>query len=199
MFVEPSVTRAKFDRELSDFKAQRQAYLQRGIWLLDDAFPELLFALVAAKTKPSPFVLYGVAINFENYDVVPPSVRFVDPFTRQPLVRAQVVHSMPKFAARLAPDGSPVSDHDGSQVVDFEADLIQAEDPARPGFICLQGVREYHDHPAHTGDSWFLHRGTGVGRLAYVLNALASHGIDHVVGVNYQFQVKVGVNVEPWL
>jgi hypothetical protein len=195
VFSEPSVTRTKFDRELAEFKAQRQAYLKRGVWLLDETFPELLFALVASKPKPAALVMFGVVINFENYDVVPSSVRLVDPFTRRPLAAAEVTHGMMTFAVKLGPDGAPLTGQSGKPLLEQRGDLVQAEDASRPGFICLQGVREYHDHPAHTGDSWFLHRGTGVGKLAYLLNALATPAIDVVQGMSYQ--VNALVNLEP--
>jgi hypothetical protein len=27
-------------------------------------------------------------------------------------------------------------------------------------FLCLRGIREYHEHPQHSGDDWFLYRET---------------------------------------
>jgi hypothetical protein len=26
-------------------------------------------------------------------------------------------------------------------------------------FLCVKGIREYHEHPQHDGDSWCLYRG----------------------------------------
>lgn len=186
MFVDPAVCRAKFQRELDEFKAQRSVYHRRGVWLLDDIFPEIFLVLMAVKSSPLSAV-FGVVINFENYDVEPPSVRFVHPLTREPLNAANLPHRMPRLKTVKGPNGEPATGPQGEVFVE-EQPLVQAEDPQRPGFVCLQGVREYHAHPAHTGDSWWLHRGTGVGRLAYLVNVLATYGIDSVQGIRLQIQ-----------
>ncbi|WP_306919914.1 putative metal-binding protein [Rhizobium mesoamericanum] len=44
-------------------------------------------------------------------------------------------------------------------------DFIQANSLEDEPFLCMAGVREYHDNPAHSGDPWLLHRGSGEGRL----------------------------------
>lgn len=186
MFVEPTVCRAKFQRELDEFKAQRTAHHQRGVWLLDDTFPEVFLVLMSAKQQPFSAV-FGVVINFENYDVEPPSVRFVHPVTREPLRAMDLPHPMLRTQRAKGPNGEPATGPGGEALYESQP-LVVAEDPARPGFVCLQGVREYHAHPAHTGDSWWLHRGTGVGRLAYLVNALATYGIDPVQGIRLQMQ-----------
>jgi hypothetical protein len=41
----------------------------------------------------------------------------------------------------------------------------------------VPGVREYHAHPAHTGDSWLLHRGTGEGTLHALLHIVYQYGV----------------------
>lgn len=192
MFVDPAVCRAKFQRELDEFKAQRQAYHRRGIWLLDDTFPEVFLVLMTVKSQPFSAV-FGVGINFENYDVEPPSVTFVHPVTRQPLRAMDLPHPMLRVKRIKGLNGDPTTTPGGEAVIEQQS-LIVAEDPGRPGFVCLQGVREYHAHPAHTGDSWWLHRGTGIGRLAYLVNALATHGIDTVQSLAFQVQFK-GFNV----
>lgn len=191
MFVDPVVCRAKFRRELDQFKVQQSAYHQRGVWLLDDTFPEIFLVLMSVRSAPLSAV-FGVVINFENYDIEPASVQLVHPVTRQPLRYLDLPHGMPRL--RMGPDRQPATDTDGNILFDT---LVQAEDPQRPGFICLQGVREYHAHPAHTGDSWWLHRGTGVGRLAYLINILATYGIDTVMGLRFQIQFAgFSVNVQ---
>lgn len=194
MFVDPAVCRAKFQRELDEFKAQQPAYHRRGVWLLDDTFPEIFLALMAVKS-PSLSAVFGVIINFENYDVEPPSVRFVHPVTRQPLRAMDLPHRMPRLKTVKGLNGEAATGPDGAILVE-QQDLVQAEDPQRPGFVCLQGVREYHAHPAHSGDSWWLHRGTGIGRLAYLINILAKYGIDTVQGIRFQF-AGFTLNVTP--
>jgi Predicted metal binding domain len=48
--------------------------------------------------------------------------------------------------------------------------------PATPGFLCLPGTRAYHEHPAHSGDPWELHRKTGEGRLFALLETVWRYG-----------------------
>ena len=84
MFVDPAVSQAKFDREVAEFRGQQTAHHKRGIWLLDATFPDVFLVLMATKAQPIAAV-FAVVINFENYDVEPPSVRFVHPVTREPL------------------------------------------------------------------------------------------------------------------
>jgi hypothetical protein len=43
--------------------------------------------------------------------------------------------------------------------------LTQPDATGEAPFLCIAGVREYHDHPGHSGDSWDLHRTTGAGRV----------------------------------
>lgn len=179
MYVDPAVTRAKFDRELLDFERLSATYQRRGIWLLERNFPLVLVAFVALNAKPTPLVPFGALIDFTNYDVAPLSVRFVHVATKQPLKASE----LPPFLRLRA-------DRQGEQ-------LIQAFEDERP-FICLRGVREYHDSPAHSGDSWFLHRGSGVGKLAHVVDILARYGSEPVQSARVQMQLIVsGFAVSP--
>jgi hypothetical protein len=171
MFVDPAISRAKLERELSEYLAQSDVYRQRGIWLLEYKFPQVLFALVAANAKPSLLVPFGVLLDFSNYDVEPPSVQLVNPLTKARLKRSEVQYPFP----RQRPNG---------QV----EELLQAFEDEKP-FICLQGVREYHKNPAHTGDSWFLHRGTGVGKLIYLLDTLSRYGTEPIRSQSGQIQI----------
>jgi hypothetical protein len=198
VFVDPAVSRAKFQREVDEFKAQQRTYHRRGVWLLDDTFPEVFLALMALKTPPfAAAALFGVLINFDNFDIEPPSIKFVHPITRQPLRAMDLPHPLPRVKRVKGPDGEPATGANGEPLVEQQP-LLQADDIQRPGFICLQGVREYHAHPAHTGDSWWLYRGTGVGRLAYLVNILATYAIDPVEGLNFQVKFN-GYTLSPRL
>ncbi|WP_241359668.1 putative metal-binding protein, partial [Escherichia coli] len=68
---------------------------------------------------------------------------------------------------------------------------IQALGPDDIPFLCLPGVREYHDHPAHTGDSWLLHRRSGEGSLHFILESIWKHGVEPLDGFNVMVQVEV--------
>jgi hypothetical protein len=193
VFVDPVVSRAKFDRELGEFRAQLPIHHRRGIWLMDATFPEVFIVLMAVKTPPF-IAVFGVVVNFENYDVEPPSIKFVHPVTRQ-LLMMREVPPLIRFKWTAGPDGKKLTGPNGEAMLE-SVNIVVAEDPERPGFMCLQGVREYHAHPAHTGDSWWLHRNTGVGRLSYLLNALASYSIDQISGLNLQIKFN-GFNMNP--
>ena len=60
-----------------------------------------------------------------------------------------------------------------------QQDLLQGE-PDKIPFLCVRGIKEYHDHPAHSGDSWFLHRNNGEGTLHYILDILYKHSIPNI-------------------
>jgi len=222
VFVDPAVSQAKFDREVAEFRGQQTAHHKRGIWLLDATFPDVFLVLMATAFLTIPKdvrdrryircgrfplsfgtlggvsvvpAVFAVVINFENYDVEPPSVRFVHPVTREPLRAMDLPHPMQRIKRAKGPDGKLATGPNGEAMFEDQP-LLQAEDLQRPAFLCLQGVREYHAHPGHTGDSWWLHRGTGVGRLAYLANILATYGIDTVQGIRLQM-VFGGFNVNP--
>ena len=67
--------------------------------------------------------------------------------------------------------------------------LMQAYGPDELPFLCIAGVREYHEHPAHSGDRWELHRPDGAGRLVRILEVIHTYGIRPLNGY--------GVNIVP--
>ncbi len=60
--------------------------------------------------------------------------------------------------------------------------LMQGYGPDDIPFLCIAGVREYHEHPAHTGDSWQLHRAQGAGRLVRLLDVISRYGVQSIAG-----------------
>jgi hypothetical protein len=38
--------------------------------------------------------------------------------------------------------------------------LLSSHAVTKGTFFCMRGVREYHEHPEHTGDQWLLYRGS---------------------------------------
>jgi len=169
--VDPKVSRAKFDREVAAYRGLEATYRKRGWLLLEAEFP------VAA-----------VVVDFTDYDLQPLSVRFVDPFTRERLLASNVPFQMlrrppmpgvqPEAIAALMQQGAVPLLH-----------MLQANKPDDYPFICLPGIREYHDNPAHTGDSWLLHRGSGEGSLAFILEKIWIYGVEPLS--TYQVQVQV--------
>lgn len=187
--VDPAVSRAKFDRELARFRALEDQYLKRGWWLLKAEFPRALIAFVTKAIRP-PSVVFSALIDFTNYDLWPPSVLIVDPFTRVPYRRNELPTAMPRMVKTpqlmLAPDGR-------TQQVEVAQPqpLLQASNPTDVPFLCLPGVREYHDHPAHSGDSWLLHRGRGEGTLHFIIEQLSKYGLDPVRSLDTKIRVEV--------
>lgn len=158
--IDIEVSRRKFRRELDTFLSVATIQRQRGIFLLNAEFPDIILSFAATKLQPAPIV-FAVRINFENYDLEAPSVHFVNPFSWENLPLAPV----PLYRKVQ-----------GNQVTQ----LVQRDEQGLP-FICIPGVREYHHHPAHTGDHWLLYKGkNGVGTLGFIIDKLYEYGISAI-------------------
>jgi len=188
LFVDPAISRKKFNREIEQFRAERATHHRRGIWLMDATFPDALLVFTATQTRPHPMVVFSVVINFDNYDVEPPSVHFVHPVTGAKLKKRELPHPFTTRVQRVMVGPNQIMEvPDQWLAVAFDDDL--------PPFVCLQGVREYHKHPAHDGDSWWLHRKSGKGTLSYIVDQLAKYGIDGIRGVQVQLVPTIGAFV----
>jgi len=186
--VDPAVSKAKFDRELAQFYDLEDDYRQRGWWILRATFPEILVAFVQPKLSP-PAVIFGATLDFTNYDLWPPSVRIVNPFTKVPYMHAQLPTKLTRRVPLAANPGQPVRPYSFQE-------LMVTHGPDKIPFICLPGIREYHEHPAHTGDSWLLHRGRGAGTLNFILTNLHKYGVEPINGYGMSFNIAVtGFNV----
>jgi len=156
----------------------------------------VLVVLATTKTKPSAIVT-GVAFDYSNYDAAPPSVRLVHPFTGAPYTAAelptQLNRAMPaqQFAIAAQAPNQP------QLVFQTQQPLMQAYGPDEIPFICLAGVREYHEHPAHSGDLWELHRASGAGRLVRLLDIISRYGIEPITGFGVDLVPRVYFNFAP--
>lgn len=174
VLVDPAVTREKFATELAEWKA-RPEYRERG-WVLlqvDESIPSAEIAFLA-KVAISvgrgflPVVVCAIRLAYDNYDLHPPSLTFIDAFSReatQPHVRAFV--TAPEGARDVLIDGHPLTNLP---------------------FLCLPGIREYHTHPQHTGDDWLLHRPLKEGSLSVVCERVWLTMARNVVGLNVSLQ-----------
>ncbi len=188
-YADPAVSRAKFDRELGEFRVLESDYRARGWLLVHAEYPQVVVVLAAPKLKP-PAIVTGVQFDYTNYDAAPPSVRLIDPFTGTPYP----FRSLPIGLQRSVPGqpfalpGMPA----GQQVaVNQQVPLMQAHGPDEIPFLCLAGVREYHEHPAHTGDSWDRHRASGAGRLVRLLDIIHKYGVAPLVGYAVQLVPQI--------
>ncbi len=185
VLVDPAVSRAKFDREIARYREQENYHLGRGVWLVRAEYPEALVVFGTPQLKP-PTVIFGALLDFANYDLWPPSVRLVDPFTRVPYKFQELpnrlnrlVPTPPELIAQGAPSGPTVQT------------LMQSHGLDDVPFLCLPGVREYHEHPAHSGDSWLLHREGVEGTLHFLLEQLYKYGVEPINTYNFGMQITI--------
>ena len=187
-FVDPEVSRAKFQREIQEFRALSREHGSRGCWLVEAEFPVAFLLFGTPNLKP-PALVFAAVIDFTNYDFEPLSVRIVNPFTREPYLAGALPtimkRSVPAPVAMQFPPGMQVPP--GAQVM-IEQPLMMGL-PGEVPFLCIPGVREYHAHPGHTGDSWLLHRGTGEGTLHFIVEQLLKYGSQPITG----YQIRIGV------
>lgn len=180
-FVDPQVSRAKFEREVAEYRALEPQYRRRGWLLIEADFPHALVVLTAPRLSP-PAIIAGVRFDYSNYDARPPSVRLVNPFTEEPYKAGR----LPTLLLRSVESAPPPGMAFPGMPVGAEAKLVsqqplmQAYGEDDIPFLCLAGVREYHDHPGHSGDAWELHRPTGAGRLVRLLEVISKYGVEPV-------------------
>lgn len=173
--VDPDVTRLKLDRELELWREHEETYRRRG-WILlgqNELAVDIGFlGRLPIGHQSIPAMTACVQIDFTNYDLAPPSVEFIDPFSRS--------YASPPVQALVETDEGP-------------RDLVVNSHPDtnRP-FFCVPGIRQYHDHPQHSGDSWLLHRGAHEGSLATVCDRLWRAMVRNLLGIQVQIQTLPG-------
>lgn len=187
-FVDPQVSRAKFEREISEYRQLEADYRRRGWLLVRAEFPSVLVALAAPQLAP-PAIITGVAFDYTNYDMQPPSVRLVDPFTAIPYKTKELpTHLKRSVDAGVSPAVPGLQLPLGAQArLIAQQPLMQWYGPDDIPFLCIAGVREYHDHPGHSGDPWELHRRAGAGRLVRLLETITKYGVQPIS--DYQVQL----------
>ena len=184
MRVDPQVNRAKFDRELGRLVDQRSILESRGIFILSSTgFPYIdIFVVprhslqVAVPPPPGTQLPIGLQIpvapanlpagttammlltfdvpslsarafkarfDLTDYDLRAPSLEFRDPWTDTLLPYGTMFRAV-EFEPQRGPHVVLLDDHPTTH---------------KP-FLCLRGIREYHEHPQHSGDDWMLYRQT---------------------------------------
>jgi hypothetical protein len=84
---------------------------------------------------------FGVKISLDDFDQRAPSVIFCDPFTWEELPYEKLHRG----------------NHMGDNGTAFNV-ILPAHPLTKKPFLCMRGIREYHEHPQHTGDDWMLYR-----------------------------------------
>jgi hypothetical protein len=172
--TDQAVSRRKFAREVENLRAIEPTLVSRGWWIMGAEFPYVKVALATVNMRPR-FIPFAVRVDFTDYDARPLVIKFVDPFDDHELSAAEMMTKFP----RRAPGAQPIELAPG-QIQIPTVDLYQhyPHQAMSPGFLCLPGVRDYHDHPAHSGDPWELHRSGGEGRLFNLLEIIWRYGTD---------------------
>lgn len=195
--VDPRVSRAKFDREVAEYRTLEADYRRRGWLLLRADFPTIVVALAAPQLTPMA-IITGVAFDYTNYDAIPPSVRLVNPFTEEPYTAKNIPTLLPRARTQAAPagliPGIPEAIVPRFQIVENLMASYADEDVP---FLCLPGVREYHEHPAHSGDAWELHRAGGAGRLVRLLEVIYRVGVEPITGYNISLVPQISFQASP--
>ena len=196
-FVDPAVSQKKFNREVAEFRAQADEYIRRGCYLVKAEFPHALAVLATAKTQPVT-IMCGVLFDYSNYDAVPPSLRLVHPLTCEPYK----LKELPTQLMRRLPKTNPPNIVQGEEqiiLVQPPQPLMVAHDTDDIPFLCIAGVREYHDHPAHSGDHWELHRPSGAGSLTRLVQIVSKYGLETIVNLDVQLipQIRFSFGVPP--
>lgn len=173
--VDPEVTRRKLERELELWRENEETYRRRGWILLGRNELEVdigLLGRLPIGAQPIPAMTACVRIDFTNFDLEPPSVEFIDPFTGE--------YAPPPVQALVDTDEGP-------------RDLVVHSHPDtnRP-FFCVPGIRQYHEHPQHSGDSWLLHRETREGSLATICDRIWRAMARNLLGIQVQVQTLPG-------
>lgn len=172
--VDPIVSRSKFDRELDLFRRSETHYRERGVLLLRAEFPVIMLAFCAFRVRPLT-IAFAVKLDFTNYDLIPPSLKFIDPITERELRRQELGVRFLRVA--------PPTIQDGQTTINPPQDLIAAHEPEFIPFLCLAGIREYHYHPLHSNDPWMDYKGKGEGSLGFIIDQLTTYGTEPISGV----------------
>lgn len=189
-YVDPEVTKRKFEKEIREFKRLEQEYRNKGVisYKTTPNSVSLLFGIPHLKPQP---IAFAVNIEYTNWDVEPPSIKFIDPFTDRVLQREEISIDFYQVKANtqiiMLPNGKL-----------SVPNLLQGSNNITP-FFCIPGVKEYHDHAAHSGDSWMLYRKQGEGKLCVLIDQLYSHSISQssTYAVNLQVNASVtGINTD---
>jgi putative metal binding uncharacterized protein len=161
-YVDIEVTKNKFNNEINEFTALEKNYNERGVFLVEIQGFTLRLLFTAPQIKPSP-VLFSVELDYSNWDFEPPALRVINPFTKAVLRNNEVGVQFLQW---------------NNEAQDAQSLLVGHDIP----FLCIPGIREYHQHFHHSGDSWMLYRTRGEGKLTDIIEKIIKHATLPLVG-----------------
>lgn len=173
ILVDPNVSRAKLTRELDAWSRNEADYRRKG-WIIlradvADLIVDVAFlALIPMGGTQVPIVVPSIRLDYRNYDLWPPSLTFIDPFTGRPAPSPLNEAWLPDQ------DGQPRN--------------VLMTNAAGKQFLCFPGTREYHEHPDHDGDVWALYRDDRRGSVAVICDRVWSMMTSAVAGIQMQMQ-----------
>lgn len=202
MRLDPAVCRRKYEIELEKLVAQKSVLEQRGLFVIGNpAFPTVDVLLVPKhpvvmsfpqQAQPIGMLMPGmlmrqavipnlaarairVRVDLSDFDIRAPSVTFLDAWTAKPIPYNELLRATNYEKQR------------GAHLV-----MLPDHPTTHLPFLCVRGVREYHEHPQHQGDDWMLYRAnTG---LFSVLMTVWRTCIDlltpHLIALGEQIQVN---------
>jgi Predicted metal binding domain len=179
MKIDARVSKLKFEQEIGRLDAQSETLKKHGIVVQKILFPfveaifiprsnlklQLPVELPPGATLPQlpPGIIlppgakmqfltaidipslaaraFGVKISLEDFDQRAPSVVFCDPFTWEELPYEKLHRG----------------NHIGDNGTAFNV-ILGGHPLTKKPFLCMRGIREYHEHPQHTGDDWMQYR-----------------------------------------
>lgn len=179
MKIDARVSRLKFEQEIERIDVQSETLKKRGVVIQKIQYPfvEAIFiprsnlklqlpielppgtplpALPAGMIIPPGSKMqmiainelqglaaraFGVRISLNDFDQRAPSVVFCDPFTWDELPYEKLHRG----------------NHMGDNGTAFNV-LLPGHPLTKKPFLCMRGIREYHEHPQHTGDDWMQYR-----------------------------------------
>jgi len=179
MKIDSRVSKLKFEQEVKRLRGQADTLRKRGIIIQTVQYPFVEAVFIprknlmihlpvnpppGAKLPPIPLGVkippgakpqylmtaelhaltgraFGTRISLDDFDQRAPSVVFCDPFTWE----------------ELSYDKLHRGNHIGDNKKAFNV-LLDGHPLTKKPFLCMRGIREYHEHPQHTGDDWMLYR-----------------------------------------
>ena len=161
--IDPVVSRKKFDRELQKVLTMKGELRKRG-WIVEESnYPVVRVTFISRYIIPRSAIC-TVEFDFSDYDVIPPSVRFLDPFS------TETATTLDDYIRLVSINKVKVSPVAGTYIKNNQLmNIIINHCASGTPFLCLPGVREYHTHPQHSNDPWNNHRANYSGRLLFYL------------------------------
>jgi hypothetical protein len=151
--MHPALTTAILEEDLAEFAENNVLLHERGILILKAAIPELRVAIRHAGAG----MLHVFQFLFEGWNEYPPRFSVLDPATGEALP-----------GTRWPSNGSGQSywHHDGWTA---PSGLVLPKP-----FLCMRGIREYHEHKSHVTDLWSSYRDQPEFSLANIVLKVAN-------------------------